>query len=141
MTWAPQEVQKTLVELLSTDSQLQTLIGGTVGDPKVYDFVPQVRSYPYITVEVGPMADRGNTTHAGWSGEPQINVWYRNPGRGRKDIQVIQARVDALVHNVDNCFEGWNVITCRRLLVDTIPQEDGKTYHGVQRFRLFLGEA
>lgn len=141
MTWAPQEVQKTLVSILSGDAQLQTLIGGTLADKRVYDFVPQAKTYPYITVEVGPMTDRGNTTNEGWSGEPQINIWYREPGRGRKRVQEIQARVDALIHNVDNCFEGWNVIVCRRTLVDTILEPDGITYHGVQRFRLFLGEA
>lgn len=138
MTWAPTESQKTIFTLLSTDSALITLLGSA----KVYDAfaVPQDIEYPYVTINLNPMNDRGNHTDEGVAFEPQINVWHRSPERGALKVQQIQKRIDELVHNQDICIEGWNIIVCRRTLVNILPEPDGVTLHGIQRFKLWLGE-
>lgn len=141
MTWAPTEAQKRIFTILSTDTALQSLLGGTPTDPRVYDHVPDAKSYPYVTMQIRPLTDRGNHTWDGVEIRFQINVWYRAPGRGDLKVQEIQARIDQLLHNKDICVEGWDIISLRRTLVDILIETDNVTQHGVQIFNLMLGEA
>lgn len=138
MAFGPQEVQKTIFTILSTDATLQAALGGTLADPRVYDFVPQEKSYPYVTIEIGPVTDRGSTTTEGLALEPQINVWHRAPGN--KPVQDLQKIIDGLLHNKDICIDGFDLIVMRRSLIDLLTDPDSVTRHGVQRFKLFIGE-
>jgi hypothetical protein len=147
-TWAPQETQKEIFELLGNDATLVGLLGGTVygagpvhGDPKVYDLVPNETEYPYVSMDISPFNDRGNHTKEGWECEFQINVFYRAPGRGKKQVQLIQKRIDELLHQSEICIEGWNNLGCRRLMADILTEDDNVTLHGIQRFKILLGEA
>lgn len=137
MTWAPTEAQKRIYTILAGDAALQTLLGGA---NKVFDYVPQNVSYPYVTMQIRPMSDRGNHTLEGVSFEYQINVWYRGAGLGDLKVQEIQARIDELLHKQDICIEGWNVINHRRSSVNIIDDPDSVTKHGIQIFNLMLGE-
>lgn len=141
MTWAPQETQKVIYEILSQDSDLQTLLGGTSTDKKVYDRVPQEKSYPFVTIGDMQWDDRGNHTWEGWQGLLTINVWYREPNAGRKGVQEIQKRIDELVHKTDPCIDGWNIVVLRRSSVNIVMEPDNITLHGIQKFNLMLGEA
>ncbi len=140
-TWAPQETQKTVYALLNGDAQLRTLMSKPAPTQIVFDHVPDGTTYPYITMQIKPLTDRGNHTKEGWACEFQINVWAREPGRGDLDVQNIQYRIDQLLHDQAPCIEGWNVIVLRRTLVDVLLEADNVTRHGVQRFKLYLGEA
>lgn len=138
MTWAPTEVQKSLYTLLVADATIVSLCGaGQVFDSSA---VPQEKVYPYITLNINPMTNRANHTNDGVAFDLQINVWYRAPGRGKLSVQLIQKRIDELINNQDICFDGWNVIALRRSFVDVLTEPDGTTLHGVQKFKLFLGE-
>lgn len=108
---------------------------------KVFDFVPDNEEFPYVTMQVLPFNDRGNHTKAGWQCEFQINVWYRAPGRGKLQVQRIQAAIDSVLHLADLCVDGWNNLGLRRTLVDILVEDDNVTLHGIQRFNLLLGEA
>lgn len=140
MTWAPRETQKTIYEILSADAQLQIFLGGSPGDVRIYDNVPDKRIYPFVVVGAGAWNDRGNHSWDGWDVRLQLDIWYRAPERGRLAVQNIQARIDQLLHRVDICVDGWNVIVCRRQLVDIFYEEDNVTLHGVQIYKLQLGE-
>lgn len=139
MTWAQTELQKTIYTTLSSDAALQTLLGTTPAAPKVYDSVPDQKSYPYVTMQIKPMSDRGNHDWEGVGLNYQINVWYQAPGQGDLKVQQIQARIDELLHKQDICVEGWNIIVHRRSTVDILDEPDGRTKHGVQIFKIFLG--
>lgn len=139
-TWAPQETQKTLFKVLSEDAALQTLLGTTPAAPKVFDSVPQDAAYPYITIQVQPFNDRGNETGEGWASEPQINVWDQGARKGFKTTQEIQKRIDELINNQNLCVDGWNLLVCKRLIVDVFKHPDNVTIQGVQRFRIYLGD-
>lgn len=141
MTWAPQETQKTIYDTLTADVTLGGLLGATVSDPRVYDHVPDVQKFPFVTLQIKPMSDRGNQSFEGVEIDYQINVWYRAPGRGDLEVQKIQERIDFLLHKRDICIEGWNIITHRRSTVNILDEPDGVTKHGVQIFNLMLGEA
>lgn len=139
MTWAPLETQKTLFEELSGDAVLTTLLGAN----KIFDSaaVPQNSAYPYVTIGDGAMTDRSNHTWRGYSSDLTIHVWYREDGRGRKKVQQIQAEIDRILHTVDICIDGWNIVSFRQKLVDVIVDSDNVTLHGIQTFNLLLGEA
>lgn len=149
MTWAPKEAQIRIFTVLSQDATLQTLLGTTTAAPKVFDHVPQGTLFPYVTMQIRPMSDRGNQTLEGVAFAYQINVWHRAgtdvttgtpTGRGDKQVQEIQARIDFLLHRQDICIDGWNIISHRRSTVDVLDEDDGVTKHGIQIFNLLLGE-
>lgn len=141
MTWAPTETQKTIYETLTGDAALQTLLGATGSDKKVYDFVPDNQVYPYIKLKIKPWEDRGNHSWEGLKAEISIDVFYRATGRGDLEVQKIQKRIDELLHSQDICIEGWNIVVLRRSFVDIMTEDDNVTLHGIQKFKLFLGEA
>lgn len=137
MTWAPSEVQKTIYETLNNDVTLTALLGS---GGKIFDFIPNNQSFPYIQLQIKPWEDRGNHTNEGLSAVITVHTFYRSPNRGDKKVQEIQQRIDTLLHNKDLCFDGWNVISFRRQLIDILIEEDSVTLHGVQKYNLLLGE-
>lgn len=141
MTWAPQETQKSIYTTLAQDSALQTLLGTTPAAPKVFDSVPDGKQYPYITMQIKPLTNRDNESYDGVEINYQINVWHQGGSQGDKTVQSIQNRIDELLHKQDICIIGWNVISHTRTLVDIADDPDGRTKHGIQTFKLMLGEA
>lgn len=140
MTWAPLETQKAIYTILEADSSLRTLLGATAAAPKVFDHVPDNMSYPYVTMQALPWEDRSSHTDRGWANTFQLNVWYAPPsGRGNKEVQLIQKRIDELLHDQDICIEGWNTLIFRNVFTDILTEDDNVTKHGIQRFKLFLG--
>jgi len=138
MTWAPQETQKTIYESLTSDATLMALITG------VYDGaggVPQNNLYPYVTIGEGAMTDRSNHTTRGFGSDLTIHVWYQEQGRGRKQVQNIQAEIDRILHAQNICIDGWNIISLRAVFTDVIIDIDNVTLHGIQKFNLLIGEA
>lgn len=149
MTWAPQETQIAIFTALANDDALIDLLGedsGTVDtSTKVLDFVPDNKAYPYVTLELKPWSDRGSYTFEGLESEIQINVWYQpgtsgNTSRGDKPVQLIQKRIDELLHKQQLCIDDWNTLLLRRSFIDILTEPDNITKHGVQKFKLLLGE-
>lgn len=141
MTWAPTEVQKTFYTLLSTDVPLQTLLGGTIGDSRVYDSVPDNSPYPYVVYNQQDSGDRGNTTKEGWQFRIQLDVFYRGPKIGNLPVQLIQEQIDTLFKPQDICVDGWNVISLIRDIQRIEIEDDNVTRHGILIYNLLLGEA
>lgn len=137
MTWAPTETQKTIYTLLGADSALTALLGAN----KIFDHVPDNAAYPFVKLRIKPWTDRGNHTLEGLSCELQIDVWYQAPNRGDLKVQLIQKRIDELLHSVNIEIDGWNVISLRRAFIDVLTEPDNVTLHGVQKFNLMIGEA
>jgi hypothetical protein len=137
MTWAPQELQKTLWTELTSDPVLMGLVTG------VYDsaYVPQDEAFPYVTIGDATFTDRSSHTHRGFEAELTIHVWDQSDNRGRKKVQEIQAEIDRLLHTVNICIDGWNIINFRQIFVEVIVDADNVTMHGIQRFNLMIGEA
>lgn len=140
-TWAQTETQKVIYEVLSQDAALQTLLGGTAQDKKVYDRVPQEKAFPFVTIGDVTWDERGNQTWEGWKGLITINVWYREPKAGRLGVQLIQKRIDELLHRQDPCVEGWNIVDLRRSSINIVIDPDNITIHGISKYNLYLGEA
>lgn len=138
MTWAPTQTQLSIFTILSADATLDSLLG----DGRIFDSsgVPENQAYPYVTLKIKPWIDRGNTTDEGLSAEINIDVWYRGPGLGDLKVQEIQKRIDELLHSQDICIDGWDIVVLRRNFIDILLDPDGKTKHGIQKFKLMIGE-
>jgi hypothetical protein len=137
MTWAPIEIQKAIYETLANDTQLQPLITGVFDSAAV----PQNQEFPYVTINPGQLVDRSSHTHRGFETQIQIDVWDQSENWGRKRVQLIQKEIDRLLHDVTICIEGWNIISLRQIQVEAFVDIDNVTMHGVQRFKLMIGEA
>lgn len=138
--FAPLEVQAEIFAVLNADADLTTLLGAN----KIFDFVPDKKAFPYVTINALPFVQRDNATNDGMECEFQINVWY-SPGasgqtsRGNKPVQLIQKRVDELLQHRSLCVNGWNTLQLRRTFIDIVVESDNVTRQGIQRFKLFLG--
>ena len=137
MTWAPQESQKTIYEVLTADAPLMALISGAFDSTNV----PQGQAFPYITIGETTFSDRSSHTHRGFTADMIIHVWDQSDNRGRKKVQSIQAEIDRLLHTVNICIDGWNIINFRQVSVEVIVDADNVTMHGIQKFNLLIGEA
>jgi len=146
MTWAPQQVQITIFTLLKADTALATLLDTTVaGAQKIFDFVPDNTAFPFVVIESKPYEDRGSYTTEGLQAEISIHTWYQPggsssvAGRGDKQVQLIQDRIDKLLHKQSVTISGWNALILRRSFIDIVVDPDNVTRHGIQKFKLFLG--
>jgi len=137
MTWAPRELQKTIYETLTGDVTLMALINGVFDSTSV----PEEQTFPFVTIGENPLEIRSNYTTRGWSSQMTIHVWYQEAGRGRKQVQAIQAEIDRLLDQQNICVDGWNIVGLRAQFVDVIVDTDNVTLHGIQIFNLLLGEA
>lgn len=142
MTWAATETQKAIYQVLIADATLMTALGSSVnGAQRVFDSVPDNQACPYITMKIKPVMERGNEDFNGLIIMVHIDVWYDKPGLGDLPVQTIQKRIDELLNNQnDIVITGWNIISNRREMSDILIDPDGRTKHGIQTFKLMLGE-
>lgn len=146
MSWAPQQVQISIYNRLTADSALMVLLGTTVaGTQKVFDHVPDNTDFPFVVIESKPWEDRGSHNTEGLSSEFAIHSWYQPgtsgfTGRGDKQIQLIQQRIDQLLHKYALVISGWNNLGLRRSVINILTEPDNVTKHGIQNFKLLIGE-
>lgn len=146
--WAPSDVQIAVYNHLASDDTIITLLGENSASVnlsnKVFDHVPQDTAYPFVVVQINPWEDRGSYTKEGLEATLSIHVWYRPgitsvTGRGDKQVQAIQKRIDEILHANQIPISGWKNLIFRRALIDILVEPDNVTRHGIQQFKLLLG--
>lgn len=128
-------LQTKLYSLLSSDSGaggVNTLVSG-----RIYDFVPDNPTYPFVTMGDIETRDWGSHTHDGFEADATIRVWSQ--GAGRKEALQVMARVYELLHNINLSITDYPTITCREADRRVVRESDGETYQGIQRYRIILG--
>lgn len=144
MTWAPTETQSAIFNILRNDGSLSTLLGQDTTVSKVFDHVPQSTAYPFVVLQINPWEDRGNYTGEGLKALVTIHCWYQPgasgyTGRGDKPLQLIQKRIDELLHKSQIAISGWRNLIFRRATINILVEPDNVTRHGVQQFNILLG--
>lgn len=121
-----------VIALLRADGALAAIMGGSA---RVYDAPPERAALPFAAWEAetnddGPDAVITMTLHAFSRAE------------GRKEVEAIGARIEALLDEQESAPQivGFRIATMRKTFSDASPEENGNTYHGVTRFRVFLEE-
>lgn len=131
-------VQKAIYNLLVSDSNVTSKVTG------VFDFVPQDKAFPYITLGESFHVVSDSATVKGDDVNIVINVWSRGKGtgstKGRMEAKEIQGAIyDALQYSEGSAVAaGYSFIAINWVDSTTFMDADGLTVHGVQNFRVML---
>lgn len=127
------EVQKAILAAILADAGMIALIGG-----RMHDDVPQDEVFPYGNFGDATVLQRDDKTDEGEELTINLHFWSRYPGR--KQILEVTRASYALLHNGSLTVNGLQVILIQRDYEDHKLDPDGKTWHGVQRFRILTTE-
>ena len=124
------ELQKSIFNALDGDSTLQSLV------TDVYDFVPENTDFPYVKIGEETSIDNGTKTLQGNEHTLVIHSFSRY--RGSKEVKNIMSRIYALLHESSLSVSGASLVNLRFEFSDVIKENDGRTTHGLQRFRAVI---
>jgi hypothetical protein len=126
------ELQKTIYAKLNTDNTIKTTYSATV-----HDHVPQGTAFPYIVIGEETLTDDSSSKDIDFN-EFTLTIHTYSRNRGRKETKNIMARIYELLHKSTLSVTGANHINTRFEFSEVLREQDGLTYHGVQRFRTIL---
>ena len=127
--------QKGILAKLSGDSALVALLGGTA---KVYDSPPENVAFPYIVIGDKTAIDFGSMTFRGQDQTLTIHSWSQ--AKSSLEVQQIMDRIWSVLHEGALTLVNATQVLLRSEFAQPFLDEDGRTHHGVQRFRLLLKE-
>lgn len=118
--------QDAVYDLLAADSTLQTLLGGSVGSPKVYDHVGTNRTHPYAVLGDATELKDDTFSRSGKRVSFPVDVWSRY--EGSKEVKQIADRIAIVLEGVALTITGYEHI---RTVHDKT--EAGRDADGVSR--------
>lgn len=130
MAIAASAIQTALYSRLTGDATLMGLITG------VFDAVPDAQAFPYLTLGEFEGSEWSTFGTLGQTYLFTLHTWSQS--KGTKAAQAIQSRVDTLLHRVTLSLSGAACVTCVREFDTVLRDPDGVTWHGVQRFRMWV---
>ena len=125
-------LQTTVYNALIGNSALTTKLGGN----NIYDFVPEGTDFPYVKIGEETATDNGTKTLQGNEHTLVIHSFSRY--RGSKEVKNIMSRIYALLHESSLSVSGASLVNLRFEFSDVIKENDGRTTHGLQRFRAVI---
>lgn len=131
MTHPQSLIQARIFAILTSDATLMALITG------VFDGMPENQEYPYVNIGEYFLGDFGSHTTSGVDGTITLHAWSQTVGN--KSVQMILNRMYSLLHAIDLAITGFPTITFRCSLNQVLDDPDGRTKHGVQKYRLITG--
>lgn len=105
----------------------------------VHDHPPQESAFPYFTIGEAAGYYDGTKTEDGQEVTVNVHAWSRY--RGRKEVKELLGKVYDALHEKPLTVPGFNVSLVRFEFGDSALDEDGLTYHGVHRYRIFIQPA
>jgi hypothetical protein len=129
-------IQTAIYERLSAYAPLTAVITG------VYDDVPQAAdagsnaAFPYVTIGDDTLNEWDTDTEQGADTTITIHSWSR--ARGRKEIKAIQGHIYDALHRYELPVTGHHLIACDWEASESLLDPDGRTRHGISRFRIVL---
>ena len=120
-----------------------TALDGVLSAP-VYDHVPQKQPYPYVVIGEDNFVDWSDDTKNGMEATVNLHVWDRpenNSGkRGKEVTKRIQSEIYSILQRSSFDIGTYGNVGMTFEYSDCFMDSDGITYHGVQRFRLYVAE-
>lgn len=130
---------------MSFETALQSAIWARLNEssdlPDLYENVPQKdgqinANWPFVSI--------GDDTHTPWDTDDSvgsestvtIHSWARYGGRAA--VKAIQSVIYGLLHRHDLAVAGFTAVTVEFEYSEVLEDPDGVTFHGVQRFRIYL---
>ncbi len=130
--WA---LQRAIYDRLTTDAGLSALLGG----PRIHDDVPRGTEPPYVTLGQSTVRDWSTGGDDGHEHTLTLHVWSRTDGR--RQVHEIMGAVRAALHDAALAPTGHRLVNLCQEFAETRRDADGKTYHGLLRFRAVTEEA
>jgi hypothetical protein len=133
------EIQKGIFDKLKADATLVALLGGSIpANTKVYDSPPENATFPYVVIGDKTTGDFAAMTFRGQEQTVTIHSWSQAKSSGQ--VQNIMDRLWSLLHEGTLTLTGHTLVLMRHEFGQPILDEDGRTHHGVQRFRILMKE-
>ena len=126
------ELQKSIYAKLNTDSTIKTTYSATV-----HDHVSSGTAFPYVVIGEETNTDDSSSKDIDFN-EFTLTIHTFSRNRGRKEAKQIMARIYTLLHKASLTITGATHVNTRFEYSDVVREQDGLTYHGVQRFRTIL---
>tara|TARA_Y100000004_G_C8937642_1_gene422809 strand:- start:1607 stop:2011 length:405 start_codon:yes stop_codon:yes gene_type:complete len=125
--------QQAIFTALNSDNTLTSTLGASVVDE-----VKHGTGYPFVSIGEETAREYGTKDLDGGEYTVNIDIWSQY--KGSKETKQIMDRVHDLLHNTNISVTGFNLINLRFEFSDIMRDPDGKTRHGVMRFRgIILG--
>ena len=98
--------------------------------------VPQLTALPYMTVGSGTVLDDDDKVTEGEEITFIVEAWSEK--HGEQETLEMLAAAKAALHGRDLTVTGWGLSILRLINQVTMLDPDGKTFHGVTRYRAKL---
>lgn len=109
-------------------------VGALIGD-RIYDEVPQgAATFPYVVIGEATALPFDGQTLDGMEQTLTLHIWSRYPGQ--KEAKQIMAAVAAALDDRALSVSGHTLVNLRFEFSEVFTDEDRKTRHGVQRYRI-----
>jgi hypothetical protein len=123
------DLQKAAYQALKADAALTSLLGVN----SLYDDIPQNADFPYVVIDQMRINDWSTSTERGSEHILMLHVWSRN--RGKHEVHQIADGLRNALHDAALTLDDNRLINLTHQYSDLKRDEDGKTWHGVIRFR------
>ena len=124
-------LQERIYTVLSGDNTITSTYGAGV-----YDDVLEGSTYPFVEIGNETAIDYSTKDADGAEYTVTLHVWSQYAGS--KEAKQIMDRIHDLLHNSSLSVTGFNLINLRFEFSDILRDPDGKTRHGVMRFRAII---
>ncbi len=98
--------------------------------------VPQGTAFPYMTIGSGTVLDDDDKTTEGEEITFIVEAWSEK--HGEQETLEMLAAAKAALHGRSLTVTGWGLSILRLATQNTLLDPDGKTFHGVARYRAKL---
>ena len=112
----------------------------TVAGGRVYDRVPAVPVFPYVTIGDEQVVDDGNSCDDGWEVFSDIHVWSRPATGSKTEVKDLAPPIVARLRTA-LAVTGFVVVVAALETMRTFRDPDGLTEHSVLTFRYLLQPA
>jgi hypothetical protein len=114
---------------LIADGALTALLGG----PKVYDEPPPAAALPYVTLGEARSSNLGTHSEPDHEHQLTLHVWSRQGGH--REAQLVTGALMQALDDAPLTLSGHRLVNLRFAVADVRREADGRTYHGLVRFR------
>jgi hypothetical protein len=129
MTPASLALRRALRDGLVGHAPLVEVLGG----PKIWDEPPRDAAFPYVTLGEARVTDWSTGSSSGHEHALTLHVWSRQGGQ--TEAQVVAGEIIAALEQVPIEPVGQRLVNLRFATADIRREDDGRTFHGVVRFR------
>lgn len=97
-----------------------------------------ITEFPYVVVGDDSFDEFGDDTTTGADGLLSVHVWSRHAGR--KQTKELQAEIFDALHDEPLAVAGYETVLLLWVSSESFLDVDGKTRHGITRFRVIIDE-